>query len=560
MLHNINLRQKIIVMAAVMSGLFLVALDQTIISTALAKIVEEFNSFSSLSWVVTSYLLASTVTVPLAGKFSDIFGRRLVLLIGVAVFTVASLLSGTAQNIEQLIIFRGLQGVGGGIIMANAFTIVGDLFTPRERGRWQGVIGAVFGLSSVLGPLLGGFLTDEHFILGLTTNWRWTFLVNVPIGVAAFYLIARYCPPIKHDHQPRIDYLGAAALTVALSSIILAVDNTENIFGDLISSGYAVADIRVILGILAGLAIIAFVYFEKRAAEPIIPLNFFANRNFSVIMAVVMLFGASFLASIIYLTQFNQQVFSATATEAGLMLLPMIIGLTLSSVITGQFVAKTGKYKAFIVGGFSLATISVLVLSSLTPDSTYLYEAIIIALVGIGMGTGMPILNLAVQNEFSQRDLGAATASSQLFRGLGSTIGVAIMGALLTSNLAVAVSSIHDDPYIQQIPQQPSVQQLTKGSPADVTLKLNTTDAKEQLRQTKSMSLDETDVSSHDKQLAMDEFNQLQENFNDRVTSAFSDSLQPLFYLAAALMGLATVGSMLIIERPLRSDSGGHAG
>lgn len=192
MLHHISQRQKIIVMSAVMSGLFLVALDQTIVTTALGQIVEDFNAFSSLTWIVTAYMLTSTVMVPIAGKLSDIFGRRPILMIGVASFTLASLLSGIASSIDQLILFRALQGIGGGIITANAFTIVGDLFSPRERGKWQGIIGAVFGLSSVVGPLLGGFLTDPHNLLGMTTNWRWTFWINVPVGIVSFLLIARY--------------------------------------------------------------------------------------------------------------------------------------------------------------------------------------------------------------------------------------------------------------------------------------------------------------------------------------------------------------------------------
>lgn len=213
-----------------MSALFLVALDQTIIATALGKIVEEFNSFSSLTWVVTAYLLTTTVTVPIAGKMSDIFGRRRVLLSGVIIFALGSLWSGASGSIEQLILARAFQGIGGGIIMANAFTVAGDLFSPRERGKWQGLIGAVFGLSSVIGPLLGGFLTDPHSFLGLTTNWRWTFWINVPIGIISFFIIAKYLPLIKHDHKPKIDVLGANLLTVALSTLILAVDNTERIF------------------------------------------------------------------------------------------------------------------------------------------------------------------------------------------------------------------------------------------------------------------------------------------------------------------------------------------
>ena len=217
-------------MFSVMASLFLVALDQTIIATALGKIVEEFNAFSSLSLIVTAYLLTTTVTVPIAGKLSDLFGRRNVLLTGVFIFVLGSLLSGIAGTIDQLVWFRALQGIGGGIITANAFTIVGDLFAPRERGKWQGIMGAVFGLSSVIGPLLGGWLTDGQSLFGITTDWRWTFFINVPIGIAAFAMIAIFSPSFKHVTRPKIDYWGAALLTVVLATTVLAVDNTESIF------------------------------------------------------------------------------------------------------------------------------------------------------------------------------------------------------------------------------------------------------------------------------------------------------------------------------------------
>lgn len=263
MLHHITNREKLIVMLAVMSGLFLVALDQTIIATALGAIVTEFDSFSSIGFIVTAYLLTSTVTVPLAGKLSDMYGRRVILISGVILFTLASLLSGIAPNVEALIAARALQGIGGGMIMANAFTIIGDLFSPRERGKWQGLIGAVFGVSSVIGPLLGGFLTDSHTILGLTTNWRWTFLINIPIGIIATFVIARYCPAIKHDSEHTPDYLGAAFITVALASLVLSVDNTDVIFKALIDQGIAVGLIKAILTAIAVAAGIAFVMIES---------------------------------------------------------------------------------------------------------------------------------------------------------------------------------------------------------------------------------------------------------------------------------------------------------
>lgn len=553
MLHHITTKQKAIVMSAVMSALFLVALDQTIIATALGRIVEEFNSFSSLTWVVTSYMLTTTVTVPIAGKMSDIFGRRKILLSGVVIFVLGSFLSGGAMNIEQLIFSRAFQGIGGGIIMANAFTIAGDLFSPRERGKWQGLIGAVFGLSSVVGPLLGGFLTDPHSIAGLATNWRWTFWINVPIGIISFAIIAKYLPVIKHDHRPKIDYAGAALITVALSSLILAVDNTDKIFASIIDSGVSLTLIKAALYSLLVIATLGFIYVENRANEPILPLGFFKIRNFSLLMAASLLFGAAFLGAILYLTQFNQQVFGANATKSGLMLLPMVFGLAGAAATTGQLVSRTGKYKLPLLLGFSTATIAIFALTTLDPGSSYLQEAIIMFFAGVGLGVGMPIINLAVQNEFTQRDLGAATASAQLFRGLGSTIGTAVLGTMLIAGITSQLGKIQDDPYIQTLKQQSASSQFVKDITTDTALNLNTPDFKTSIsagleKGTRSLPLAQ-------REQIRDKFVKQQNEFSDKIVSSFSDSLRSVFFSSAGLMVLATILAAFIVEKPLR---GGH--
>lgn len=555
MLHHISFRQKVIVMVAVMSGLFLVALDQTIIATALAKIVEDFNSFSSLSWIVTAYLLTSTVTVPIAGKLSDIFGRRSVLMIGVGLFGLSSLLSGSAQSMEQLIAFRALQGVGGGIIMANAFTIVGDLFSPRERAKWQGLIGAVFGIASVIGPLLGGFLTDPHHILGIITNWRYTFWINVPIAVVSFIMIARYTPTIRHDHKPKIDYAGAAAIAVSLVSLILVVSSPETVFASLVDKGVSLSTLKITLYAIAAVAAAVFIWIESRADEPIIPLRFFKNRTFATIMTIALLFGAAFLGAILYLTQFNQQVFGASATQAGLMLLPMIGGLSITSALTGQVVTRTGKYKGIIIAGFTIATIGVLSLSTLGPTSPYWHEAIIMAFVGIGLGSGMPIMNLAVQNEFEQRDLGAATASSQLFRGLGSTIGTAVLGGILTAGVTAGLGNLNNDAYIHTLKSQPASSQQLQTVDANTALNLNTVQEQTAITNGLQKSLATLKLPALAKQKIVDDFTTKQDAFSSKVKYAFSDSLHAIFYTSAALMGAATIGAFFIRERPLR---GGH--
>ena len=553
MLHTISLRQKKIVMAAVMSALFLVALDQTIIATALGKIVEEFQSFSSLSWVITAYMLTTTVTVPIAGKMSDIFGRRRILMVGVVVFVLGSLLSGGAANINQLIFSRAFQGFGGGIIMANAFTIIGDLFSPRERGKWQGLIGAVFGLSSVIGPLLGGYLTDPHNIFGLTTNWRWTFLINVPVGIVSFFIIARFMPLIRHDHKPKIDYMGAGFLTLALSALILAVDNTDKIFASVITADLTVNTIKTLLYITALLAAAAFVWTERRASEPIIPLSFFNNKTFRTLAMVSLLFGAAFLGAILYLTQFNQQVFGADATQSGLMLLPMIIGLSGTAATMGRFVSKTGKYKLPLIAGLGVATVGIFALSSLTPHSHYLQEALIMFFVGAGLGAGMPILNLAVQNEFTQKDLGAATASVQLFRGLGSTVGTAVLGTMLVSGVTSQLGNVAQDPYIQTLTRQPGASQMLGDITADTALNLNTHDFKDKINAQFAAATAPLPPAVRD--AAASTLATQQTAFGEKVVGAFSDSLRNVFYTSSLLILVATILSFGIVEKPLR---GGH--
>lgn len=532
-----------------MSALFLVALDQTIVSTALAAIVKEFNSFSSLGFIVTAYMLTTTVTVPLAGKLSDMYGRKPLLLAGVNIFTIGSLLSGLAPTVEWLIGWRALQGIGGGIITANAFTIVGDLFPPKQRGKWQGLIGAVFGVSSVAGPLLGGWLTDGVSLFGVVSDWRWTFLINVPIGVIATILIIRYCPQIKHDRTHKPDYLGALLITIALATLVLAVDNTEMIFQGLIERGVNLVLIQGMLLTVSVLAALSFVLIERRAKQPILPLRFFANRTYCLIMVAAGLFGAAFMGAILYLTQFNQQVFGATASQAGLMLLPMVAGIMTSSITVGRLVARTGKYKRWIVGGFGVTAVSVAALTILQPESPYWHEAVVMALAGLGLGAAMPILTLVVQNEFTQKDLGAATSSVQLFRGLGSTIGAAVFSGVLTAGIVAHVGDPNQLPYIQSLQRSPAAQQMLSGElNADVLLRLNA--QKETIAQAATQGFERLPAPARTQ--AKQQFNQQQEEFTDVILHAFTDGLHQVFLISSGLMVVAMIMVMPVREKRLR--------
>lgn len=551
-MHHFDTRQKIIVMIAVMCGLFLVALDQTIVSTALAAIVKQFNNFDAMGFIVTAYLLTNTVTVPLAGKLSDMYGRRPVLLAGVAIFTIGSLLSGNSPSVEWLIAWRALQGIGGGIITANAFTIVGDLFVPAERGKWQGFIGAVFGMSSVIGPLLGGWLTDGQHVFGLTTDWRWTFFINVPIGIAAFIVILMNLPNIKHDEKHTPDYAGAALISVALAALVLVVDNTETIFKAMINGGTSLGFIKGTLIAIAILAAAAFVWVEQKARQPIISLRFFKNRTFSLIMVTTLLFGAAFLGSILYLTQFNQQVFGASASQAGMMLLPMMGGMMVSSIGIGQVMSRTGHYKRYIITGFIIGTLGILSLITLHPDTPYWHEAIIMAFVGIGLGMSMPILNLSVQNEFEQKDLGSVTSSIQLFRGLGSTVGTALLSGMLTAGIASSMGAPDQIPYIQTLKQSPAAAKMVSGTiDANAMLQINT--QKQAIRDGAAAGLAKAQVPPQVQQAQLKAFEKQQNDFSTKLINAFTESLHEIFMVSAVLM---TIGLALVIflkEKPLRS-------
>jgi len=553
--HHLSLRSKVIIMVSVMASMFLVALDQTIIATALGRIVEEFNAFDSLSWIVTAYLLTTTITVPIAGKLSDLFGRRVILLIGVAIFGLGSLLSGMSGDVTQLVLARAFQGIGGGIITANAFTIIGDLFAARERGRWQGMIGAVFGLSSVVGPLLGGWLTDNQHIFGLVTDWRWTFWINVPVAIAAFAIIAIFCPPLKHDNKPVVDYAGATLLTIALGVLVLAVDNTEQIFkGFLDASGWDLVSLRAVMYAIVAVATIAFIFVERKAKEPIIPLSFFRNRNYVLIMGVATLFGAAFLGSILYLTQFNQQVFGASPTESGLMLLPMIVGLMLTSITSGQIISRTGRYKIFMQVGIVLATVMVGLLATLTPTSSFAYEAVLMFLLGMGLGVVMPTMVLAVQNEFAQHELGVATSSNQLFRSLGSTIGIAVFGAMLTAGLTSNLTNMQSDPYVKTLSQNSQVaSKFGDLNDPNTLLNLNAPDIKQKISDGFAQGVSQLPEPYKEKAVA--QFTQDQTDYGNRVTDAFSKSLSSLFIVSAILMFLAAILIFAIKEKVLRTAS-----
>ncbi|MEO3743640.1 MDR family MFS transporter [Plantactinospora sp. B5E13] len=415
-------RQIRLLMVGLMTGMLLAALDQTIVGTALPTIVGELGGINHYSWVVTAYLLASTASTPLYGKMADLLGRRPVFLFSIGTFLVGSLLAGLSQNMTQLIITRGIQGIGAGGLMTLAFTIISDVVTPRERGRYQGLFGAVFGVSSVAGPLVGGYFA-EH-------DWRWIFFINVPLAIVAIivcYHVMRLIPFKRRKHA--IDWLGAALLVAGVSALLLALSwgGNEYAWGSGVIIGLFVAG--VVLGVV-------FLLQESRVAEPILPLRLFRRPTFALANTAGFVLGLVMFGSIIFIPLYLQIVKGASPTNSGLLMLPMMAGVIVTSVLSGQAISRIGRYKWFPVAGAAVLVLGMLLFTRLQVDSP-LWEAFIyMVLIGIGLGLCMQPLVLAVQNAVEIRDLGAGTSTATFFRSLGGSFGVAILGAVLSARLA----------------------------------------------------------------------------------------------------------------------------
>ena len=410
-------QQILVVLVGVMAGMFLAALDQSILGTALPRIVSDLGGLDHLSWVVTAYLLTSTAVTPLWGKISDLYGRRLIFQTAIIIFLIGSALCGLAQDMPQLIAFRAIQGIGGGGLFAIALSIIGDIIPPRERGRYQGYFGAVFGVSSVAGPLLGGFFTDGP-------GWRWIFYINVPVGAAALVItsMALKMPVVRREHK--IDYAGAALIVGAVSSLLLYL----NWSGD--ARGWTAP---LSLGLVASFVLLTvlFVFVEARAVEPILPLHLFRNNVFRIGNSFGFMTGFSMFGAIIFLPLYLQGVMGMSPTKSGLAMLPVVIGLFTSSIGSGRLITKTGRYKIYPVSGAVLILVALVFLSRLSVDMPYWQFAAYSLVFGLGLGMTMQTVVVAVQNAVDRRDMGTATSSTTFFRSLGGAVGAAVFGAVL---------------------------------------------------------------------------------------------------------------------------------
>ncbi|WP_309571464.1 MDR family MFS transporter, partial [Deinococcus sp.] len=429
---------KRIILVGTLLGLFLAALDQTIVSTALPRITKDLDGLSLYSWVTTAYLLASTSMVPIYGKLSDIYGRKPILMFGIVVFLIGSMLCGLSgepfmQNLfgsgmMQLVVFRGLQGFGAAALTSVAFAIIADIFAPADRGRYQGLFGAVFGLSSVIGPLLGGFLTDH-------VSWRWVFYVNLPIGLIALAFIFSKMPRLASGLKPKIDYVGALLIIVFSVPLLLALT-----FG---ADGNYSWTSPTVLGLfaLSAVSLGAFLFQESRHESPILPLSLFKNPTFAWGVLARFFIGAGFLGAILFLSLYLVNVQGVSATKAGTATIPLTLGLIVGAVGSGQLASRLGYYKIMIIVGLCLMIGGFGLLSTLSADTPYARVILYMVVLGLGLGPALPLFNLAIQNAVKPWEIGVATSSGQFFQQFGSVIGTAVFGAILSSMLPSQISA-----------------------------------------------------------------------------------------------------------------------
>ncbi len=482
-----------LIFSALLLVLLLASLDQTIVSTALPTIVGDLGGVSKLSWVVTAYLLASTISGPLYGKLGDLYGRKRVLQTAIVIFLIGSALCGLAQNMTELIAFRALQGLGGGGLMVVTLAVVGDIIPPRERGRYQGYFGAVFGVSTVVGPLLGGFFVDS-------LSWRWIFFVNVPIGLLALGIIATAFHARSDQVKHKIDYLGAITLAGGLASIVLytSLGGTTYAWG---------APGMVALAVAGVVLIVAFLLFERRAAEPILPLALFSNRIFSVTSAIGFVIGFALFGAVTYLPLFLQNVRGLSPTVSGLLMTPLMAGVLITSIVSGQLISRYGRYKPFPIVGTLLVSIGMLLLAQLEVNTPSLQSGLYMLVLGLGLGMVMQVLVLAAQNAVPYEYLGVATSGSTLFRSIGGSIGVSIFGAIFANQLAANLAA-----------KLPAGATIPKGSNPEV-------------------------------------IKHLPPAVHEAYQVAVTEALHPIFYLGAAIALVAFALTWLLREIPLRATA-----
>ncbi|MEK3784086.1 MDR family MFS transporter [Paenibacillus sp. FSL R5-0810] len=450
-MEHLTLKRKISIMIAIMAAMFFAAINQTITSTAMPRIIAILDGMDYYTWTINIYLLTSTIATILVGKLSDMFGRKPFILIGILFFMLGAFLTGTSTDVYQFIIYRGIQGIGAGIIQSTAFTAVGDLFAPRERGKWMGLMTAVFGFSSVLGPTLGGYLVDH-------IEWRWLFWIFLPLGIVAFIMILSLFPKVDRKKGQSIDYLGSLFLTTSIVPLLLAFSwaGTEYPWGS-----------SQIIGLIAAsiVSAIIFILIEMKVKEPILPLSLFKNSVVTISNLIGFIMNFGLMGAMIYISFYVQGVLGISPTYAGYVTIPMSVFMMGMSAVVGQLIAKSGKYKRYALIGVPIMIVGMGIM--VVMDNLWL-TVISTIIFGLGLGLGMPVFSLATQNAVPHKELGVVTASSQLFRNLGGTIGIAVMGTVmsnsLTKNLKEALQS-PQAPDFSSLDPQMAQQMLTFANP-----------------------------------------------------------------------------------------------
>lgn len=518
-MEHLENRQKVLIMIAVMSAMFFAAVNMTIVGTALPKIVSQIGGMEYFDWVFTVYMLTSTITAMLVGKLSDIYGRKIFILIGIGIFMIGSFLSGTSNDIYQLILYRGFQGFGGGMIMSCAFTTVGDLFTPRERGKWQGLLGAVFGLSSLFGPTLGGYIVDNF-------DWHWIFWVFLPIGFFAFALIFRLYPSQKAKEKESIDFLGSISLTITIITLLLGFTWAGDKF-DWLS--------LEIIGLfsLTVLSLVAFIFIELKAKSPVLPLFLFKNSVFTISNVSGMLLGMGMFGTIMYVPFYVQGVQGESATVSGLVEMVMTVTMVISSIIVGNLITKTGKYKLFALLGLVIMGIGLVLNSTLEVESSLSKLILQLVVIGIGLGINMPVFNITVQNAVSHKYLGVATSSMQTFRQIGGTIGVALLGSVMGNKMTDELANSQSGDISTPPPDMAATMEKLQNPQV-----LMDTEKLESIRSELPTNM----TSFFDQMIQV-------------LREALNTSLTTVFLFCAGIIALAFITTMFLKEIPLRTTN-----
>ena len=435
--EELSHRQILVVFSGLMLGVLLASVDQTIVATALPTIVGELGGLDRIAWVVTAYILAVTVTTPVYGKLGDLFGRKRLFQVAIVIFLVGSVLAGLSQGMTQLIVCRGIQGAGAGGLIVLTQAIIADIVSPRRRGRYQGYFGAVFGASSVIGPLLGGFFTDH-------LSWRWIFYVNLPLGALALAVTAVVLPASRRRPNVRLDVVGSLLLMAAITCIVFITSWGGN--------EHEWTSPRIIgLGVAAIGLLAAFIAVERRVTEPVMQLALFRGRTFDVATSVSFILGIGMFGVISFIPLFLQIVTGVSATDSGLLLVPLMLGLLTASIFSGRMISWTGHYRIFPIVGTATTALGIFALSTMGPDTSFPTAGVYMVVVGIGLGLTMQVLVLATQNSVRSADLGMATASVNFFRSVGASVGVALFGAIFNARLATALTSVFADGVPEQV-------------------------------------------------------------------------------------------------------------